>query len=82
MLVAFFITLVQNTDRKCVLLFQLAAITFALHGAAALVEDEPRFHTAWVHAGFVEYIGRTRRGATRPRRPRSAGRASSRWSRS
>ena len=54
---AFFITLVQNVDRKAVLLFQLAAITFALHGAAALVEDEPRFHTAWVHAGFADYIG-------------------------
>ncbi|MEV5408701.1 hypothetical protein AB0K60_07670 [Thermopolyspora sp. NPDC052614] len=58
LIVAFFITLVQNLDRKGVLLFQLAAITFALHGAAALVEDEPRFHTAWVHAGFAEYIGR------------------------
>jgi len=58
LIVAFFITLKQNLDRKGVLLFQLAAITFALHGAAALVEDEPRFHTAWVHAGFVEYIGR------------------------
>ncbi|MFO7250905.1 MAG: hypothetical protein DIU60_009165, partial [Actinomycetes bacterium] len=58
MLAAFFITLMQNLDRKGVLLFQLAAITFALHGAAALVEDEPRFHTAWVHAGFVEHIGR------------------------
>ncbi|MDH2429069.1 hypothetical protein [Sphaerisporangium sp. TRM90804] len=57
-LVSFFVTLTQNTDRKGLLLFQLAAITFALHGAAALVEDEPRFHTAWVHAGFAEYIGR------------------------
>jgi hypothetical protein len=57
LLAAFFITLVQNVDRKGVLLFQLAAITFALHGAAALVEDEPRFHTAWVHAGFADYIG-------------------------
>ncbi|GLW12353.1 hypothetical protein Misp01_74810 [Microtetraspora sp. NBRC 13810] len=56
---AFFITIAQNTDRKGLLLFQLAAITFALHGAAALVEPEPRFHTAWVHAGFVEYIARS-----------------------
>ncbi|WP_344973001.1 hypothetical protein [Streptosporangium fragile] len=59
MLVAFFVTIAQNTDRKFLLLFQIAAITFALHGAAALVEDEARFPTAYVHAGFVEYINRT-----------------------
>ncbi|MBB2911152.1 hypothetical protein FHS43_002417 [Streptosporangium becharense] len=59
MLVAFFVTVAQNTDRKFLLLFQIAAITFALHGAAALIEDEARFPTAYVHAGFVEYINRT-----------------------
>ncbi|GAA3007694.1 hypothetical protein [Streptosporangium longisporum] len=59
MLVAFFVTIAQNTDRKFLLLFQIAAITFALHGGAALIEDEARFHTAYVHAGFVEYINRT-----------------------
>ncbi|WP_143653108.1 hypothetical protein [Streptosporangium subroseum] len=59
MIVAFFVTIAQNTDRKFLLLFQLAAITFALHGAAALIENEARFHTAYVHAGFVEYISRT-----------------------
>ncbi|MFD0658905.1 hypothetical protein [Thermocatellispora tengchongensis] len=59
LILAFFVTIGQNTDRKGLLLFQLATITFALHGAAALVEDQPRFHTAWVHAGFVEYIART-----------------------
>ncbi|WP_424535682.1 hypothetical protein ACOZ38_37305 [Sphaerisporangium viridialbum] len=57
-IVSFFVTLTQNTDRKGLLLFQLAAITFTLHGAAALIEAEPRFPTAWVHAGFAEYIGR------------------------
>ena len=57
-IVSFFVTLTQNTDRKGLLLFQLATLTFILHGAAALIETEPRFHTAWVHAGFAEYIGR------------------------
>ncbi|WP_203986001.1 hypothetical protein [Sphaerisporangium rufum] len=57
-IVSFFVTLTQNTDRRGVLLFQLTAVTFVLHGAAALVETEPRFHTAWIHAGFAEYIGR------------------------
>ncbi|MGW0592816.1 hypothetical protein [Streptosporangium sp. NPDC002607] len=59
MLVAFFVTIAQNTDRKFLLLFQIAAITFALHGASALISDEARFPTAYVHAGFVEYINRT-----------------------
>jgi hypothetical protein len=59
LILAFFVTLAQNTDRKGLLLAQLATITFALHGAAALVEAEPRFPTAWVHAGFAEYIART-----------------------
>ena len=59
MLVSFFITVAQSTDRKFLLLFQIAAITFALHGAGALVAEEPRFPTAYIHAGFVEFIART-----------------------
>ncbi|GAA3551737.1 hypothetical protein GCM10022419_035050 [Nonomuraea rosea] len=59
MLVSFFVTVAQSTDRKFLLLFQIAAITFALHGAGALVASEPRFPTAYIHAGFVEFIGRT-----------------------
>ncbi|MCA2185184.1 hypothetical protein [Nonomuraea cavernae] len=59
MLVAFFVTVAQSTDRKFLLLFQIAVITFALHGAGALVADEPRFPTAYIHAGFVDFIGRT-----------------------
>jgi hypothetical protein len=59
MLVSFFVTVAQSTDRKFLLLFQIAAITFALHGAGALVAEEPRFPTAYIHAGFVEFIGRT-----------------------
>ncbi|MEU8359332.1 hypothetical protein AB0C27_25280 [Nonomuraea sp. NPDC048882] len=59
MLVSFFVTVSQSTDRKFLLLFQIAAITFALHGAGALVAEEPRFPTAYIHAGFVEFIGRT-----------------------
>jgi hypothetical protein len=59
MLVAFFVTVAQSTDRKFLLLFQIAAITFALHGAGSLVAAEPRFPTAYIHAGFVDFIGRT-----------------------
>ncbi|MEW9551292.1 hypothetical protein [Nonomuraea sp. NPDC050783] len=59
MIVSFFVTVAQSTDRKFLLLFQIAAITFALHGAGALVAAEPRFPTAYIHAGFVEFISRT-----------------------
>ncbi len=59
MIVSFFVTVAQSTDRKFLLLFQIAAITFALHGAGALVASEPRFPTAYIHAGFVEFISRT-----------------------
>jgi hypothetical protein len=59
MIVSFFVTVAQSTDRKFLLLFQIAAITFALHGAGALVAEEPRFPTAYIHAGFVEFISRT-----------------------
>ncbi|MEQ4717736.1 hypothetical protein [Nonomuraea sp. B19D2] len=59
MIGSFFITVVQSSDRKFLLLFQIAAITFALHGAGALVATEPRFPTAYIHAGFVEFISRT-----------------------
>ncbi|MEU4573273.1 hypothetical protein [Nonomuraea sp. NPDC023979] len=59
MIVSFFVTVAQSTDRKFLLLFQIAAITFALHGAGALVAEEPRFPTAYIHAGFVDFIART-----------------------
>ncbi|WP_188191824.1 hypothetical protein [Nonomuraea sp. SYSU D8015] len=59
MIVSFFVTVAQSTDRKFLLLFQIAAITFALHGAGALVAEEPRFPTAYIHAGFVDFISRT-----------------------
>ncbi|MET9341307.1 hypothetical protein [Nonomuraea sp. NPDC003804] len=59
MIVSFFMTVTQSTDRKFLLLFQIAAITFALHGAGAIVAEAPRFPTAYVHAGFVDFISRT-----------------------
>src|SRR5690606_32926204 len=59
MIASFFVTVAQSTDRKFLLLFQIAAITFALHGVGALVAEEPRFPTAYIHAGFVEFSGRT-----------------------
>ncbi|MDX6197454.1 MAG: hypothetical protein QOJ79_605 [Actinomycetota bacterium] len=37
----------------------LLALVVALTAAPALVEPLPRFATAWTHAGFAEYIGRS-----------------------
>ncbi|RJL32653.1 hypothetical protein [Bailinhaonella thermotolerans] len=56
---AFFVTLAQRRHRRALLLSELVAITICLHGAAALVERHPRFPTAWLIGGFVDYIGRT-----------------------
>jgi O-antigen/teichoic acid export membrane protein len=38
---------------------QVLATVCCLHGMTALIEPLPRFPTAWIHVGFVEYIGRT-----------------------
>ncbi len=64
LVLAFFVTLAQRRYRPVLLLVQLLAITFCLHGASALVSAEPRFPTAWLHVGFTEYIART--GGTLP----------------
>ncbi|MEV0970576.1 lipopolysaccharide biosynthesis protein [Microtetraspora glauca] len=61
---SFFVTLSQPRYRPVLLLLQLFAIAFCLHGASALVSPEPRFPTAWLHAGFVEFIARS--GETLP----------------
>lgn len=34
----------------------VGCLIFLLHGAPALLEAEPRFATAWLHAGFTEQI--------------------------
>jgi hypothetical protein len=56
---AFGITLSLRRPRVVILGAQLVATVGCLHGVTALIEPLPRFPTAWVHVGFVEYIGRT-----------------------
>jgi hypothetical protein len=59
MIVSFWMAL-QNTEIKnWVLLIQVAALVFALFGTTSLIEDVPRFHVTWRHAGVVDYIMRT-----------------------
>jgi hypothetical protein len=57
--VGFVVALHEQRLRTGLLAAHLLVFVILLHGAAALVEPEPRFATAWLHAGFVEYIGRT-----------------------
>ncbi|MFF7215627.1 lipopolysaccharide biosynthesis protein [Streptomyces sp. NPDC008238] len=37
----------------------LLATVVSLHAVPAVLEEQPRFATAWQHAGFIDYIGRT-----------------------
>jgi hypothetical protein len=57
--VGFVLALHERRLRSSLLAAHLLVFVVLLHGAAALMEPEPRFATAWLHAGFVEYIGRT-----------------------
>jgi hypothetical protein len=43
-------------ERMVVLAAHVAGLVVLLHGAPALLEREPRFPTAWLHAGFVSQI--------------------------
>ncbi|MEZ0071084.1 lipopolysaccharide biosynthesis protein [Planotetraspora sp. GP83] len=59
LILVFFDTLMRRRHRPLLLLLQILAILFTLHGAAILVEPLPRFPVAWTIAGFVDYIART-----------------------
>ncbi|WP_062348609.1 lipopolysaccharide biosynthesis protein [Herbidospora yilanensis] len=59
LIISFFDTLTQRRNRPILLLCQILAVMFALHGAAVLVEPLPRFPVAWTIGGFVDYIART-----------------------
>ncbi len=64
LVVAFCWTLWLRTPRTLLLLAVLVATVVSLHAVPALLESQPRFATAWQHAGFIEYVDRT--GTARP----------------
>lgn len=64
LVVAFCWALWLRAPRKALLLAVLLATVVSLHALPALLESQPRFATAWQHAGFVEYVDRT--GTARP----------------
>jgi len=61
---SFCFALIQRELREALLALHVVALIFMLYGLTALVQQEPRFPTAWTHAGFVEYIMRTGQVAT------------------
>lgn len=58
-LVVLFVLELTGKARTLVLGQILVGVVLILYGAPALVETEPRFATAYAHAGFVEHIART-----------------------
>jgi O-antigen/teichoic acid export membrane protein len=60
----FVLTLALGRPRRVLLGAQVVLTVALLHGLPVLLETVPRFATAWVHMGFVEYITRT--GAPAP----------------
>ncbi|MCW2951223.1 MAG: hypothetical protein JWQ48_393 [Conexibacter sp.] len=60
----FAVALRESRLRPALLAAHILVLLLLLPGAPALLEHEPRFATAWLHAGFVDYIANT--GSTLP----------------
>ncbi|MEO5842928.1 MAG: hypothetical protein ABIQ73_11635 [Acidimicrobiales bacterium] len=57
---ASFIIEVSNVrPRGAILAAAIVGLIFTLHGTAVMLEEAPRFPTAWLHAGFAEHIAQT-----------------------
>ena len=54
--VCFVVEVFRPSSSGLVLAAQVAGLALLLHGAPNFVETEPRFATAWLHAGFTEQI--------------------------
>ncbi|MFI9240222.1 lipopolysaccharide biosynthesis protein [Streptomyces sp. NPDC053079] len=56
---AFAGTLCLERPHRWLLAAVLLATVVSLHAVPALLEDRPRFATAWQHLGFLDYLDRT-----------------------
>ena len=54
--VSFFALLRVSSHNALALCAHIFALALLLHGLPSLLEQEPRFSTAWLHAGFVSQI--------------------------
>ncbi|MFI0240739.1 lipopolysaccharide biosynthesis protein [Streptomyces sp. NPDC016845] len=59
LVVAFTSLLWLEAPHKALLLCTLLATVVSLHALPAVVEEQPRFATAWRHLGFLDHIDRT-----------------------
>ncbi|MBC2878153.1 lipopolysaccharide biosynthesis protein [Streptomyces mobaraensis] len=59
LVVCFAAALVPARPRTWLLAAVLLATVVSLHAVPAVLEDRPRFATAWQHLGFLDYIDRT-----------------------
>ncbi len=49
-------TLAVERYRSLLLSAHLIVLVILVHGAPSVVENSPRFPTAWLHAGFTDYV--------------------------
>ncbi|ALM42575.1 hypothetical protein [Streptomyces sp. FR-008] len=59
LVVAFAALLWPSRPQRLLLGLVLVATVVSLHALPAVVEEQPRFATAWQHLGFLEYLDRT-----------------------
>ncbi|MGI5337077.1 hypothetical protein ACQEVS_06630 [Streptomyces sp. CA-181903] len=59
LVVSFAAALLPVRPRTWLLAAVLLATVVSLHAVPAVLEDRPRFATAWQHLGFLDYIDRT-----------------------
>jgi hypothetical protein len=58
-LVSFLLGIKYGRAKPLLLSLHIAVLVFLLHGAPSVIEREPRFATAYLHAGFSGYVGHT-----------------------
>jgi hypothetical protein len=58
---AFLMTWMNHEIRYSQFIAGAVVLVFLLHGAPGIIESEPRFHEAWTHAGFTDYVAHTGR---------------------
>lgn len=54
--VSYFVSLRAEPPRAWLMLLHIGALIVMLYGITALIQDVPRFESAWKHVGMTEYI--------------------------
>jgi len=59
LIISFAWSLRAERSRSFVLASHLTVLVFLVHGAPEVIEGTARFQTAWLHAGFTNYVAGT-----------------------